>query len=300
VEDIFTRESFKSIKPIEKGWSEDRKYRVDTGDGSRLLLRVSDISQYEKKTAEYELMERVAELGVPMSEPLEFGVCEDGKSVYLLLTWCDGEEAETALRSVSTDEQYALGVRAGQLLRLIHNLPAPDAGEEWSARFNRKTDLKIKKYRECGIRFAGDDKIIGYIEKNRGLLEGRPQCRQHGDYHVGNMIISQRGGLSIIDFNRTDFGDPWEEFNRIVWSAAVSPYFATGQINGYFEGKPPAEFFRLLAFYISGNTLSSVYWAIPFGQAEIDTMINQSQDVLGWFKGMASAVPEWYLGETGH
>lgn len=29
------------------------------------------------------------------------------------------------------------------------------------------------------------------------------------------MIISPEGKLSIIDFNRNDYGDPWEEVNRI-------------------------------------------------------------------------------------
>jgi serine/threonine-protein kinase len=58
------------------------------------------------------------------------------------------------------------------------------------------------------------------------------------------MIVSPEGELRIIDFNRSDDGDPWEEFNRIVWSAAVCPHFATGQIHGYFDGNPPDEFFN--------------------------------------------------------
>ena len=58
------------------------------------------------------------------------------------------------------------------------------------------------------------------------------------------MIISADKLLSIIDFNRPDFGDPWEAFNRIVWSATVSPHFATGQLYGYFGGRPPIEFFQ--------------------------------------------------------
>lgn len=109
------------------------------------------------------------------------------------------------------------------------------------------------------------------------------------------MIISSDRALSIIDFNRPDFGDPWEEFNRIVWSASVSPHFATGQLNGYFGGKPPFDFFKLLAFYISSNTFSSIYWAIPFGKEEIATMKNQAQDVLTWFNNMKNPVPTWYL-----
>ncbi len=108
-------------------------------------------------------------------------------------------------------------------------------------------------------------------------------------------MMFENGGLKIIDFDRYDFGDPWEEFNRIVWSAAVSPHFATGQLRGYFGGEPPLEFFRLLAFYIASNTLSSIYWAIPFGQSDIDTMMNQARDVLKWFDNMQSPVPTWYL-----
>jgi serine/threonine-protein kinase len=108
------------------------------------------------------------------------------------------------------------------------------------------------------------------------------------------MMIENRQSLRIIDFDRYDFGDPWEEFNRIVWSAAASPVFATGQLQGYFGGDPPLLFFRLLAFYIASNTLSSIYWAVPFGTSDLDTMMQQSQDVLEWFDQMRNPVPIWY------
>jgi len=90
------------------------------------------------------------------------------------------------------------------------------------------------------------------------------------------------------------FGDPWEEFNRIVWSAMTSPVFASGQLHGYFGGDPSMVFFKLLAFYISCNTLASIPWAIPFGQSDIDTMTKQSQDVLKWFDDMSNPEPTWY------
>jgi hypothetical protein len=40
------------------------------------------------------------------------------------------------------------------------------------------------------------------------------------------MMIGRDRQLYIIDFNRSDFGDPWEEFNRIVWCAQAAPVFA--------------------------------------------------------------------------
>jgi len=50
-----------------------------------------------------------------------------------------------------------------------------------------------------------------------------------------------------------------------------------------------------LAFYIASNTLSSIYWAVPFGQSDLDTMMKQSQDVLEWFDNMKNPVPTWYM-----
>lgn len=296
--EIVNLKSLKTIETVNKGWSEDKKYYIQTLDGRELLLRVADISQYDRKKAEFELMSQAVRLGVPMSQPVDFGICNNKNNVYSLLTWCPGIDAGEVLPRLSETEQYLLGVRSGEILKRLHSIPAPETQEEWGSRFSRKTSIKLKKYMDCGLRFAGDDKIINYLENNEHLLSGRPQCYQHGDYHVGNMIISTENTLYIIDFNRADFGDPWEEFNRIVWSAAVSPNFATGQLNGYFEGEPPIEFFRLLAFYISSNTLSSVYWAKTFGQEETNTMLKQAQDVLFWFNSMQNPVPVWYLGEA--
>ena len=101
--------------------------------------------------------------------------------------------------------------------------------------------------------------------------------------------------LYIIDFNRNDYGDPWEEFNRIVWCAQKAPVFASGMVNGYFENDVPLEFFKLLALYISSNTLSSLYWAIPFGQSEVETMLKQADEILSWYNNMRDVIPTWYF-----
>jgi len=48
----------------------------------------------------------------------------------------------------------------------------------------------------------------------------------------------------------------------IVWCAQKAPLFASGIVNGYFDDNVPMGFWRLLALYISSNTLSSVYSSI--------------------------------------
>ena len=126
------------------------------------------------------------------------------------------------------------------------------------------------------------------------MLRNRPQCFQHGDYHIGNMIITPTGELGIIDFNRWDYGDPWEEFNRIVWCVRTSKSFASGYINGYFNNDIPELFFRLMALYIASNQLASIPWAIQFGQEEIDVMTSLAQDLIGWYEYFIKFLPKWY------
>ena len=269
--------SFRERTPIEKGWSGEKKYRAVLPDGRVVLYRVSSPDSYERKAREYAYLQSAASLGIPMCLPLEFGQNEEG--VYSLTTFIDGEDMESAIASLPKREQFRLGEEAGRHLAKLHTLAAPADAEDWESRFNRKIDRKIQGYAECPLRFDGDANILGYIRENRSLLAGRPQCMQHGDYHIGNLMLS-RGEVVMIDFNRFDWGDPWEEFNRIVWCAQASPAFASGRVRGYFGGEPPKEFWHLLALYISSNTLSSIYWAIPFGQTEIDTMMRQSAEIL--------------------
>lgn len=285
-------QNYISKERIEKGWSYDKKYCITDETGMRYLLRISDLEEYDLKQSEFNQMKLVASLGIPMCQPIEFGTCEEG--VYSIQSWIEGEDAEQVMPTYSDTEQYVYGLEAGHILRKIHSIPAPATQEDWETRFNRKMDHKIKQYSESPIQYENGQALIDYIQENRHLLKGRPQVYQHGDYHIGNMMIDRSGALQIIDFNRNDYGDPWEEFNRIVWSAQSAPLFASGMVNGYFDGAVPMEFWKLLALYIASNTLSSIYWAIPFGQEEVNTMLNQARDILDWYDNMQNPVPTWY------
>ncbi len=283
---------FVTKEPINKGWSKDKKYCVTDENRTRYLLRVSDIAEYDTKKSEFDMMKQVAALCVPMCKPLEFGTCEDG--VYSVQSWIDGEDAEEVISRYSDTEQYVFGIEAGRILRKIHSIPAPSTVEGWESRFNRKMGYKIQRYNECPYKYDNGQVFIDYIEANRYLLHGRPQTYQHGDYHIGNMMIDNDGKLYIIDFNRNDFGDPWEEFNRIVWCAGKAPLFASGMVNGYFENTVPLEIWKLLVLYIASNTLSSLPWAIPFGESEVKKFQDQAKEVLAWYDIMRNPIPTWY------
>ena len=279
--------------PIDKGWSGDQKYYAITADGQKYLLRISSIDRLERKRREYEKMSEVGQLGIPMCMPVEFGTCDEG--AYSIQSWIDGADAESLVAAMDEREQYRYGLDAGRILAKIHTIPAPVDVPNWESRFNAKIDRKIAMYENCELKYeSGGDAFLDYLAQNRHLLKDRPQSYQHGDYHIGNMMIDRNGVLTIIDFDRDDFGDPWEEFNRIVWCAQAAPAFASGMVDGYFDGEVPMDFWKLLALYICSNTLSSLPWAIPFGDKEIQVMRQQAAQVLQWYDGMQQVVPTWY------
>ena len=284
---------FTILTPVDKGWSGDKKYCAVTADGTKYLLRISPIERAERKRREFAQMQRVAELGIPMCLPIEFGECDEG--VYSLQSFIEGFDAEEYIPTLPEKKQYEYGCKAGQILARIHSIPAPEGVPDWKTRFNAKIDRKIKMYADCPLKYAhGDAEMLDYIAQNRRLLNDRPQSYQHGDYHIGNMMIDRNGVLTIIDFDRDDFGDPWEEFNRIVWCARCSPAFASGRIDGYFDGEVPEEFWQLLALYVCNNCIGSLPWAIPFGEKEIQVMRRQCADILNWYDHFNTVIPSWY------
>lgn len=235
-------------------------------------------------------MNELVKIGVNMCKPIEFGICDEG--VYSIWLWIDGVDARDYIPTLNKEEQYEYGILAGIELKKIHIVNAPVDALHWEERFNKKIDRKLKMYEECPLKYEKGDLFIEYINNNRYLLKGRPNTFQHGDYHIGNMMINKNNELVVIDFDRDDYGDPWEEFNRLVWGIQVSHEFASGIVDGYFNKKIPDEFWELLALYMSVNSLSSLPWVIPYGEEEANIMIKQSNDILDWYDDMSTYIPK--------
>ena len=236
------------------------------------FLRVSDKEKLDSKKFEFDMMKKVASLGVPMCKPISIELCDD--EVHSLHEWIDGKDARETILTVSKEQQYTYGVEAGNILRKIHSLPVTEDREDWEPFYNRKIDDKIKKYKECPVQYENGQIFIDYLNANREWLKDRPQVFQHGDYHIGNFMIGKDGKIYVIDFDRFDLGDPWEEFNRIV---------------------VPDLFWKLLAIYILTNIVGALPWALPYGSEEIAVMQNQAKEILEWYDDLKQIIPSWYL-----
>ena len=286
-------ESWQEITEIVYGWSGERKYRIRSAAGEELLLRVAQGEAYPKMCAVHRAMQSVNDLHIRASRAIACGRTE--QHAWALLTYIAGSDAEKGLPGLPQSEQYRLGFETGCMLRRIHSIPAPEDRPSWEEHFNAKIDRKRSRWQESGCRMEGSELAFAYIDSHRHLLCGRPQSLQHGDYHCGNMVLTPDGGIGVIDFNRLDWGDPWEEFNRIIWDVRVSPAFASGRVDGYFAPQEPPElFWQLLALYVTNDQISALPWALAFNEREAAIATQNFKAVLSWYDGFCTVRPSWY------
>ena len=281
-----------SRQPISKGWSSDRKYKVKFEDGRFGLLRVADLTAFEGKRSEFSLMQKLAAKGCPISQPLDFWT--DTSYVYSVFEWLDGQDMVDVAAVLSDQELYDLGRQAGMFLRTLHSLPIDQAERDWNTFYQAKIDKKIAAYQASEHSYKSGQLMIDFIQANRHLLSQRPIAHHHGDFHTGNFLLGEDRHLKILDFDRHDIGDPWEEFNRIIFTASLSSAFACGQIDSYFEENIPKEFWPLLALYLTVNSLGALSWAEREDPAQIPLMKEQAELVGHWFSGYKTIVPTWY------
>ena len=164
-DDIRQKSEWESIERISKGWSADEKYYIRTREGKSLLLRCSDIGKYEAKKKEYEMIKRCSQLGFLMSAPVDFGICNQGKTVFMLLTWMEGEDLEQVLPRLSADKQYMLGRKAGAILKKIHSLPVEQADIPQDTKKEKKL-AQLSRYEQSQVRMEQDQAVIDYVRSS--------------------------------------------------------------------------------------------------------------------------------------
>lgn len=281
-----------SRQPLTKGWSTDQKYKVQLEEGRLGLLRIAERPAYEAKRLEFQLVENLFGQDLPVAEPIAFWM--DDLSVYTLYEWVEGQDMNEVASSLSDAVLYDLGCQSGKFLRTLHALPIDQSLRDWNSFYQAKIDSKLAAYQVASHSYPNGQAMIDFVQANRHLLEGRPIAYHHGDFHTGNFLQGQDGRLKILDFDRYDIGDPWEEFNRLIFTADLSPAFARGQVDSYFDGAIPEEFWRLMALCVTVNSLGALSWAEQVDPDQVPLMQEQAATISEWYVDFTSLVPEWY------
>lgn len=281
------------VKKINKGWSADSKFFIEDYEGNKLLLRISDISEYDNKLKEFEFIKKCNTLKFSISQAIEIGTCNNEKNVYMLLTWVEGQSLNEVLGNFDDYEQYELGLQSGKILKEIHSLETDDKIIVKDKKNKMLTNLI--KYENSTNRVKQDQIAIDFVRSNIGNINVSIPVYKHGDYHVGNLVLTPSNEIGVIDFNRWEYGDRYEEFQRVqAFDVEASIAFSIGKIHGYFGGNPPLEFWNTLAIYVAYTSLYSVVWAEKFGQNDIEGMKKRCINTFYDYDNFNTVIPKWY------
>ena len=276
---------------ISKGYSEEIKYKVKAD--KNYFLKISPLSFAKKKDLE---LRYISDLEKVIKFPDLIEIKFENDSILSLYEWIDGVEFREYVTYLTDKELYQYGIQAGAFLQRIHSISIEEESINWHEFYLQKSMRKIDSFRMANINFPEIETFIDYIHTHQYLLQDRPISLCHGDFHVGNMMIDLKTKeLVIIDFGSLEIGDPMEEFNRMIWNAQLSEEFATGLINGYFNGKNiPDEFWKLMAYYMACDVVGSIPWAVNYGNNQLTTMLERARLVLDWFDDFERVIPKFY------
>lgn len=277
------------VELLDKGWSLDKKYLLSGSEG-KFTLRISEKKSVEKQMEEYDAIASI-DSGDQIIRPVSYGALDEVYS-YIIYNYVEGNDLKEVICSLDPILQYDLGIQAGIILCKIHEVEK-QGFEDVKTRYNRKITDKITAYREGTVKMEKLEAYIPFLAENRHLLDERPTVLLHGDYHLGNMVVRNEK-VYIIDFNRYDFGDPYEEFDRMTMNSSFSPQFSKGLLHGYFKGVPPMTFWKLLKLYAVTNAVGSIPWAEKYSPDSMGFIFKMIDNTLADYADTSTPIPYWY------
>jgi aminoglycoside phosphotransferase (APT) family kinase protein len=282
---------YHDVQFINKGWSVDQKW-IGIKDQEKHLIRISDISMLHRRKWEFEQISRLYQQGWPVNRPLLF--IEEEDIVIGIYMYIEAEDLETTIHVLPASMQYDMGYFAGEALSAIHALPIESDSLNQYERMSKKMLKHIDLYIQKELHFPNDHRVIEYIKNNLHMLSDRPLVFQHGDYHIGNMLLVEFQHAAIIDFNRCDIGDPYEEFVRAYFfSRRYSIPFVLGQLDGYFKYGIPTEFHKLMKLYMCHSMLSALTWSTQFSISQTETLKQFVLMVMDDYDQLNKDIPKW-------
>ncbi len=240
--------SYTVVKQLVDGCSGDDKYLIEK-NSSYFLLRVGAKTGSDNSRKEYERLKKYVGKDINTHIPVCFGTTES--SFYSIVSWVNGMPVMDIIKQDLTKNYCELGEAVGRELRKLHNASISEKQTDWNIELKNKATLFLDYYRKMDIEFPNSEKATEYINHNLNIVLKHEQVILHGDFHWNNVVADDNGRIGIIDFSGVNIGDPWYEFGGILWALEYSESFSNGQIDGYFNGQPPMDFWRIFKLYVA-------------------------------------------------
>ncbi|WP_026828227.1 aminoglycoside phosphotransferase family protein [Exiguobacterium artemiae] len=257
------------------------------------IIHTAPLGLFARKKREFELLRQLYQDGLPVPEPLNLNRIPPADVCYSRYRFLTGSTIRNRL-PLGRDIEYRLGRETGRVLNRIHRYEVPPR-TTWAHRCRVKHNRYVALYQQEAIPLAGDQAILSFIERNIGWIADRPNRWQHDDIHLANLITDGEHLIGMIDFSNHDIGDPWHDFVKMgLFQVEESIPFAVGQVDGYFEGDVPEQFWDVYSVYLAMSCFSSIVWTNRHAPEEADQMRCRLERVISAHQRFERAVPDWY------
>ena len=258
--DLPGSEEIESVTRVARGFTTGEKFVVTTRAGC-FFVRVGSLARQGTLVDESAMLKICRGNRIPCPEPVAVGVDPDRDLCYSILTFIEGQTADQVLPDLSDREVAELGLASGQLLRRIHEIVP--SGDSLNVRHHHRDRYEhwSEKLHGVGVVFHGQRQVERYIDQQLNSMQEVAARFQHSDYHPGHLIVHDGELAGVIDFDRSEWNDPFRDFQRLPWNTCpTSLVFARAQIAGYFPAGIPTNFWPRYNLYIA-LTLHRGAWA---------------------------------------
>ena len=243
-------------------------YRFVDQAGSAWVLRRPPLGHVLESAhdmgREYKIIFGLRGSGVPV--PSALGLCRDievNGAPFYIMAFVDGEvlhDAEAAGR-LGDKERFDTGMHAIEVLARLHSLDPDTVGlgdlgprEAYLAR-------QLKRWKRQWE--ASKTHEIPAMEETAGILEERmPEqvgsAIVHGDYRLGNMIVSGGAVRAVLDWELCTLGDPLADVGYLLNAWVAPAEDVLGNAATAVEGFPAREAISARYAELTGRDLGGI------------------------------------------
>ena len=232
--------NYQLVGSISSGASPILKYILKR-DNKLYLLRLYNTEFFQGRINAFNNMKLLSQKGIKVPQVMEYQTLDKERYSYAIIEYIEG----TSLDKVLTPENEEFyGELVGKKLRDFHQVSSRQI--DVKDKYLRSIEKKLKRITDQKIDINLDE-LIDYIEQNKQYLEGTTSSIIHGDFHPGNLILSE-DDICFIDLDVCKENHPYSDLSS---NADNSDYrkFYSSLINSYFDNTPPEDFWRIYNLY---------------------------------------------------
>ena len=182
---------------------------------------------------EYEVLTALTATDLPVPRPHRFIVDDARCASWLIMDFKPGRQVENVLLDIGGAKRQQVFKILGKTLHMLHQCPIPpglkrQSSIDWLDAILSEAEFNLRNYE-----VDGDEALLSRLKADR------PEAVQarliHGDFNLENVLMTDEGDVSIIDWSGGAVGDPRYDIAVVLNNDAV-PDLSESDHQAFFQG----------------------------------------------------------------